>query len=377
MPPRPTIPFVAVALTCVTASFAEEATMPLVLEEFIGGTGRSAAGLVTSALERNGRVNLKPAPGAKAWTLRAGSSAGRIDGALVSPQGEVMFNRHYDLSDMTNNANAFADDIVEALTGDPGIAFSRIAFVSDRTGNKEIYICDSDGGRIEQITRDRTPHASPSLGPGALLMACTSYTGGFPDVWTINLDDGERKRIVNAPGTNSGAAFSRDGSRIALSMTHHGDPEIYITTVNGGRSRRVTESQSIEFSPAWAPDGERIVFCSDATGAPQLYIVPRRGGDPQRLETGFQRCTDPDWSPDGKFIAFTAHRGAERSVALYDMVTGRTSIVLRGATDPSWAPDSRHLAAVKGGDLHIHHIKGRTTRLVSGMGRISEPSWSK
>ena len=366
------------ALTCPASAAPDSARLPVVMEEFIGGTGRSAGGLVTAALERSGRINLKAEAGAQHWIIRAGSSAGRIDGALVSPGGKVLFNRHYDLSDMRHNAHAFADDIVEALTGEPGIAFTRIAFVSDKTGSKELYVCDSDGQQVVQVTRDGGVNASPSMGPGGELMAFTSYTGGFPDVWTIDLGDGERTRIVSAPGTNSGAAFSRDGNRIALSMTHEGDPEIYVTTEKGGRSKRLTESRSIEFSPAWAPDGERVVFCSDATGSTQLYIVPRRGGEPERLETGISRCTDPDWSPNGRHIAFTAHRGSERSIALYDMETGRTEVVLKGAADPSWAPDSLHFAAVKDGDLIVYNLPaGRTDRLLTGMGRISEPSWSK
>ena len=161
-------------------------------------------------------------------------------------------------------------------------------------------------------------------------------------------------------------------------MTHGGDPEIYLTTVTGSRSKRLTESRSVEFSPAWAPDGERVVFCSDATGVPQLYLAPRRGGDPERLATGIPRCTDPDWNADGRFIAFTAWRGGERSIAVYEMETGRTRILLPGAADPSWAPDGRHLVAVLSGDLVVvDAATGTRERIVSGMGPVSEPAWSR
>ena len=344
-------------------------------DEFIGGTGGSAAKLVRSSLEQSDRFSIVPAG---EWQVRASSSAGRIDGALVGPGGSVTFNNHYDSTDLRDNAHAFADDIVEAVTGEPGIARSRIAFVSDVTGFKEIHACDSDGGRVQQITRDRSLNVSPTLGPGGLLMAHTSYTSGFPDVYVTNLSDGDRQRVVSAPGTNSGAAFSHDGTRLALTMTHEGDPEIYITTVTGGRSKRLTDSHSIEFSPAWAPDGERLVFCSDATGAAQLYIVPRRGGAPERLAAGAARCTDPDWSADGHLIAFTAWKGATSSVALYEMETGGTRTVLSGASDPCWAPDGKHLVAVQAGSLVVLNVTtGKKATIVSGLGRISEPAWSR
>lgn len=358
------------------AAGAEKNVPPVIsFEEFMGGTGGSAAKLVRGSLERSERFTINTAG---QWQVRASSSAGRIDGALVGPKGSIVFNNHYNGPDLRDNACAFADDIVEAITGEPGIARSRIAFVSDKSGFKEIYICDSDGERVQQMTRDRSLSVSPSLGPGGILMAHTSYTSGYPDVYVTNMTDGDRQRVVSAPGTNSGAAFSHDGTRLALTMTHEGDAEIYLTTVTGGRSKRLTESHSVEFSPAWAPDGERLVFCSDATGSPQLYVVPRRGGAPERLATGAVKCTDPDWSADGRLIAFTAWRGGSPSVALYEMETGGTRTVLGGASDPCWAPDGRHLVAVQGGTLVVFNAgTGKRAVIVSGMGKISEPAWSR
>ncbi len=366
---------VLVILTVQPATAGQPPTPVISFEEFIGGTGGSAAKLVRGALEQSGRFTIA---GTGQWQVRASSSAGRIDGALIGPKGTVTLSNHYDSADLRDNAYSFADDIVETITGEPGIARSRIAFVSDTTGFKEIHICDSDGGRVQQITRDRSLNVGPTLGPGGILMAHTSYTSGFPDVYVTNLYDGDRQRVISAPGTNSGAAFSHDGTRLALTMTHEGDAEIFVTTVTGGRSKRLTESRSVEFSPAWAPDGERLVFCSDATGSPQLYIVPRRGGAPERLATATARCTDPDWSADGRFIAFTAWKGNSPAVALYEMETGTVRTVLGGASDPCWAPDARHLVAVQSGNLVVLNVlTGSKKAIVSGMGKISEPAWSR
>ena len=113
----------------------------LMLEEFPGGTGASAAKLLRQSLERSGRFTLATAAG---WKVRASSSACRIDGALVAADGKVLFNNHYDWPDLRDNAHAFADDIVEAVTGGTGIALSKIAFVSDRTGHSTT-LSDKDG----------------------------------------------------------------------------------------------------------------------------------------------------------------------------------------------------------------------------------------
>jgi TolB protein len=389
MPPRGIFRLWVAALIVIGAgpsARAEQHAKPqIVIEEFIGGTGASAAEIVRKSLERSGKFSVHPKVGQ--WLVRASSSAGRIDGALVATNGSVVFNNHYDSLDLFDNAKAYADDIIDALTGERGIALSRIAFVSDKTGSKEIYICDSDGQRIQQITRDRSVNVSPTLSPGAGIVAYTSYLSGFPDIFVTRMSDGLRQRLISSPGTNSGAAISHDGSRLALTMTHQGDPEIYITSVKasesagvvvGGRSKRLTESRSVEFSPAWAPDGERLVFCSDATGVPQLYICPRRGGDPQRLDTGPGRCTDPDWNADGHLIAFTSWRGRDKSIAVYELETGRTRLVLSNASDPSWAPDGRHLVVVQSNSLVVLNVAtGAKDRIVSGVGNVSEPAWSR
>ena len=120
------------AAGAVLPARAEPAAKPqLALEEFMGGTGLSASEIVRKSLERSGKFNLSPTVGQ--WLVRASSSAGRIDGALIATDGKILFNNHYDTPDLLDNAKAFADDIVDALTGERGIAFSRIAFVSDQS----------------------------------------------------------------------------------------------------------------------------------------------------------------------------------------------------------------------------------------------------
>lgn len=355
---------------------ARDGTVPVNVEEFLGGTGATAAELLRADLEYQGMLSVTDQP-AK-WTIRGSSSAGRIDGALVNEKGEIVFNSHYDAPDLRDNAHAFADEIIESITGTPGIATTKIAYVSNRGGKKDIYLADSDGQRVQRITRDGLPKGAPSLGPGSLLMAWTSYASGYADIVLTDLRDGEKQVILGAPGTNSGAAISPDGTRLAATMSHEGNPEIYLATLAGGNPQRLTFSKSVEFSPAWSPDGKRLVFCSDATGSPQLYLSGLEGGEAQRLDTGYKICTSPDWCPDGVRIAFTGRQGGGPSVVVFDLNSGKSRVLVQGAEDPVWAPDGRHLACVRGGDLIVvDTIRDRRRVVVRDGGRVSEPSWSK
>ncbi len=358
----------------------DHAAVPVGLEEFIGGTGETAALLVREDLDRSGVLRSRPglADAGSGWVLRGSSSAGRIDGALLDAKGSVVFNNHYAEPDLRDNAHAFADDVVTAITQGRGIAASKIAFVSRRSGSTEIYLADSDGERVRQVTADGALKGSPSLAPGSILLAYTSWQSGYADVMLKDLRFGSERPLLSAPGTNSGAAFSHDGTRIALSMSHEGDPEIYVSGLTGQRIRRVTASRSVEFSPAWAPDGNRLVFCSDANGSPQLFVVSRRGGEPERLETGYRHNTSPDWCPDGGSIAFTGRQSSGPAVILYDLASGRSRVVLSRAEDPAWAPDGRHLAAVQDATLVVvDTVTGVKRTILSGFSQLAEPAWSR
>lgn len=362
------------------AGAQDQASIQVGLEEFIGGTGETAAQLVREDLDRSGVLRSRPGVTGtgSGWVLRGSSSAGRIDGALLDSKGTVVFNNHYAEPDLRDNAHAFADDVVTSITQARGIAASKIAFVSRRNGSTEIYLADSDGQRVRQVTSDGALKGSPSLAPGSILLAYTSWQSGFADVILKDLRFGSERPVLSAPGTNSGAVFAYDGTRLALTMSHEGDTEIYVSGLTGQRIRRVTDSRSVEFSPAWSPDGSRLVFCSDAGGLPQLFVVPRRGGEPERLETGYRNNTSPDWSPDGGHIAFTGRQSSGPAVVVYDLASGRSRVVLPRAEDPVWAPDGRHLAAVQDGTLVVlDTVSGAKRTIVAGFPGLAEPAWSR
>ena len=350
------------------------------VEAFIGGTGDSAAQLLRDDLDRSGALRAREGEAGAGWRVRGSSSAGRIDGALLDGQGAVVFNNHYAEPDLRDNVHAFADDVVTAITQGRGLAASKLAFVGRRGGKWQIYVADSDGQRIQQVTSDGALKGAPSLGPGGILLAYTSWQSGYGDVVLKDLRDGGERVVLSAPGTNSGAAFSLDGTRLALAMSYQGNAEIYVASLSGSRVRRLTEARSVEFSPAWAPEGDRLVFCSDAGGAPQLYVVARRGGAPERLATGYRYNTSPEWSADGVHIAFTGRQaaGGGPAVVVHDLPSGQSRVLLARAEEPTWAPDGRHLAAVRGDSLVVvDSFTGSYQTIVSGFAEIREPSWSR
>ncbi len=345
----------------------------LTVAPITGGEGAAVAKTLQNDLSLSGYFTLS---GNAAYTVRGGASAGNLDGHVVDHGGGTVLSKTYHGS-ARENAHHFADDIIETLTGNKGFASSKIAFIATRSGKKEVYVADYDGSNTRQMTHDGVISVHPSISPDGRRIAYTGYQSGYPDVYVIDLVSGARNKIVNFPGTNSGASFSPDGSRIALTVSKDGNPELYVVGAGGGGARRLTRTHGVESSPSWSPNGDEIVYSFDDGGGPQLFRISSGGGGGQPISTGRGYCTEPNWSPDGKKIAFNVRAGGGFEVAVVDAGGGGTRTICSGE-NPVWGPDSRHLIFTEGGGLYmVDTVNARRSKILDGLGRISEPSWSR
>ena len=282
-------------------------------------------------------------------------------------------------------AHRFADDIVEHLTEYQGIARTKIAFVSDRSGNKEIYIVDYDGEGVRQVTRNGSINLSPTWSPDSKHLAYVSYKNGDADIFLIDMESGKDRLLVGGQGVQAGPTFSPDGKSIIFSQTAKGESEIYIVSVNGGRKRRLTRLGGINTSPTFSPDGRHIAFTSDRTGTPQIYISDVEGGSPRRITFAGKWNDIPDWSPSGDRIAFASRQDGQFRLGVVDpsgFGEEKQKTYGPGSDEhPSWAPDSRHLvySSTRGRarGLYVFDVdSGLTRTLTRGAGNCSAGTWS-
>ncbi|MEY2538775.1 MAG: TolB protein [Verrucomicrobiota bacterium] len=338
-----------------------------------GGEGANATKILQNDLTLSGYFILS---GSASYTARGTASGGTLQGQVADRGGSTVLSKTYSGS-VRENAHRFANDIIETLTGNKGLATSKIAFIGTRSGKKEVYVCDYDGSNVRQLTHDGVISVHPSISADGRRIAYTGYQSGYPDVYVIDLGSGARSRIVNFPGTNSGAAFSADGGRIALSVSKDGNPELYTVSAGGAGARRLTRTHGVESGPTWSPNGDEIIYSSDERGAPQLYRISASGGQGQLISTGHGYCTEPNWSPDGKKVAFNVRGGGEFEVAVLDLSGGGTRIVSSGE-NPVWGADSRHIIFAQGGGLYLlDTVTSRKNKILDGVGKITEPSWSR
>lgn len=345
-------------------------------KELTGVAGAAASNVLKNDIQLSGALSAGDA--STATIIVSGSATGSNFSAQATEKtGGVILQKIY-AGDTRHAVHQFADELIETLTGQKGIALSKIGFVSDRTGHKEIYTCDYDGANVLQLTHDGAISVSPALSPDSRRLAYTGYQSGYADIYLIDLSSGSRNRIIKFPGTNSGAAFSPDGGHIACTLSKDGNPEIYVTGLSGDSPRRLTHSRGVESSPTWSPNGSEIIYSSDEKGSPQLYRISSSGGTGRFLSTGYGYNTQPNWSPDGKRVAFNVRSGGGFQIATMDLDSGVTRIAIEEGENPCWGPDSRHIVFARGSGLYLFDaVTGKETRLVGDLGKISEPTWSR
>jgi TolB protein len=289
-------------------------------------------------------------------------------------------------------AHQFADEIINKLSGGlPGVASTQIAFISSRTGTKEVWLMDYDGSNQHPLTSLRTISLMPRWSPDASRIAFTCYQPlnrlVSAQICMYSMDAGKVISFPRFRGTNSAPAWSPDGTQLMFSSSMESTPDLYVTDINGNKPKRLTFSGvGGATSPAWNPKtGQTVVFVSDRGGIPKLYMMNADGTNVVNLDLpdkGY--LIDPAWSPNGTLLAFSWRR-PEGNYDIYVMEPTSQQIVelTRDAgrnERPSWAPDGRHIVfeSTRSGQREIWTMlaDGSQPRQLTTDGHNESPNWS-
>jgi TolB protein len=282
-------------------------------------------------------------------------------------------------------AHRMADELMK-LYGEKSVFSTRIAFVSNRDGNDEIYIMDYDGANPTRITFNRVKDYMPAFSPDQRSIAFSSYRGTNVNLYIRNIYEGT-ETLVASKGTNYAPAFSPDGKKLAFcsSMTESGNAEIYVYDLETKKTKRLTYNSATDTAPSWSPTGREIAFTSDrvGAGAPQIYIMDAEGSNVRKVSFGGNYHDSPAWSPTGDRIAYVSRVENVFDLYILNLRTNQigklTESNARNET-PSWSPDGRHLVFTSNmsGSLQIYSIDydGANLKRLTDRGENKLANWT-
>ena len=277
----------------------------------------------------------------------------------------------------------FCSEVIQYLTGSRGVFASKIAFVSNGSGNKEIYSCEFDGYDPQQLTRNHAITLFPAWSSNGRYLAYTSYKQGKPDLFIKNLAEMQEISIANK-GLNITPAWVPGKFELAATLSFSGDQEIYLLTGSGKIIKRLTNMRGSDISPTWSPASKKLAFVSNRSGNPQIYIQNMDSGKVRRLTYEGNYNTQPSWSPRGDKIAYASFGDNHHNIFVID-VEGRQPIQLTYESGdneaPSWSPDGSLIvfSSTREGPSRLYVMTASGTdqrRLLVLNGEQTNPKWS-
>ncbi len=272
----------------------------------------------------------------------------------------------------------------------------RLAFVSERDGNPEIYLTDLDRGGVIRLTHNIAAEFDPAWSPDGTKLAYVSTVDGDAEIRVMNLAACESQpetcgstslALTNNSATDWQPDWSPDGTRIVFASNRDGNFEIYVMRADGSDVRRLTNTPADNASPRWSPKGSEIVYSEQDGSNSNLYTISVGGGDPNQITSGTGLDLWPSWSPDGGRIVYTSNKGLsanQRALFVLDLASRQIAPLTNGPKhddDPAWSPDGTKIAfdSDRDGekfDLYVLDFASReVTRLTDAPGDDIGPAW--
>ena len=183
-----------------------------------------------------------------------------------------------------------------------------VAYTVETGAGWELRVSNSDGTASRTITTEMASDGRATWSPDGSRLAFVADPDGAKDVYVFDLATGQMTNLTNTPEDDGDPAWSPDGTTIAYWSQGPDGQDIWTVPVAGGTPTQRTQQPGDDADPAWSPGSDRIAFSTSRTGNWDIFVMSADGRDQQQLTTDPADDQDASWSPDGAFIAFESKR---------------------------------------------------------------------
>lgn len=298
-------------------------------------------------------------------------------------ENRAVLKKHYKASGgiIRSLSHSVSNDIFRVVTGKEGVFRTRIAYIKEISGKKELHIMDWDGENSRRIISTFLAASLNWSYDGSYLV----YSSVRGKTWEINMLDLMRYQKISLfsnEGLNLAGNVTQD-NRIVFSSSKDGSPEIYTMDIDKKRVRKITRSYGIDVSPVFSPDGSRIAFVSDRGGTPQIYVMNADGRRIRRITFEGNYNTSPSWSPNGKQVAFSGRvYGKNQIFVIQSDGTNLRQVTQTGNNEePTFSPDGMFIAFDSDRDgergIYVMRANGEAQRRITPREvTMRTPRWS-
>ena len=197
----------------------------------------------------------------------------------------------------------------------------RVAFISDRDGNADVYVMRADGTGLQNLTEHAARDDGPSWAPTHDRLAFVSDREGNNDIFLVNADGSGLSRLTSRLSDELDPAWSPNGAFIAYVSNQDGDWEVFLTGANGSGTVQLTRNDVWDSEPCWSPDSLKLAYTSERDGNYDLYMYDLTTHTEKRLTNHTASDTSPAWSPGGTEMAFTSARDGWPEVYVLELTS--------------------------------------------------------
>jgi len=253
---------------------------------------------------------------------------------------------------------------IPRASGSPAaVDWGKIAFVSSRDGNPEIYTINTDGTDLTRLTNDPAVDEEPAWSPDGQRIAFVSERSGKSELYVMNADGSDVVRRTFSAGFTESPSWSPDGTKIVYSTLSNGSGNLWVVSPNAGGPgpTLLFEAPGWDAQPSWSPDGTKLALVSDWYAYDfvfDIFLINADGSGFTGLTGNIFDHLDyfrPSWSPNGALIAHVVSEtvGIDQYITTLAVMnadgTGRTPLISAATwAKSSWSPDGQVIAFTSG-----------------------------